>query len=104
MRKLSASGGFFICYIFNLFRHSGWGALALILWLLRLWLGVIPLFIPLALLGVWLLAALLVTLFFSWASRVGSEPSQLRKNINPYSAKNEDFLPPQKEDVERYRT
>ena len=93
MRKPPPGSGFFLCFALNLFYRSWWGGLALLLWLLRFWLKMIPWFLPLAFLGVWLLAALFITLFLSWVSRTSSEPVPPTTNKNPYSAKNEDLFP-----------
>ena len=80
-------------YAFGLLRHSGWVAPALLLFLLRLWIKAIPWYLLMALLGVWLLAALLFTLFFGWASSTGGVPDPPQENKNPYSAKNGDVFP-----------
>ena len=70
MRKPSRADGFFLCYMLNLFWHAGWGALALV-----------------------------YTLFFRWVSSASNEPAPPQENKNPYSAKNEDFLPKAKEEA-----
>jgi len=90
MRKL---GGFFISYGFSLWRHSIWGGIALLLFLLRFWIKAIPLFLPLAFLGVWLLIALIFISFLGLATKAGGRPSPPMENKNPYSAKNEDLFP-----------
>ena len=93
MRKPSRSDGFFLCFVLNLFWRSGWGALALLLWLLRLRLAVIPWYAPLIPLGAWLLSALAYTVFLSFVSRAGGRPAPQQENKNPYSARNEDYFP-----------
>ena len=97
MRRPSRSGGFLFSYLFSLYRHSVWGALALLLFLLRLWIRAIPLFLPLALAGVWLLVALIFVSFLGWAAKTGSAPSPPAENKNPYSARNEDVFPSPRE-------
>jgi hypothetical protein len=92
MRKPSRADGFFLCFALSLLWHSGWGALALLAWLLRLWLAAIPWYAPLIPLGAWLLSALAYTLFLSWVSRAGGRPAPRQENKNPYSAKNEDVF------------
>lgn len=96
MRRSSA-GGFIFSYLFSLYRHCVWAGLALLLFLLRIWIKAIPLLLPLAFVGVWLLAALVVILFLGWATKAGGKPSPPRENKNPYSAKNEDVFPGLKE-------
>ena len=86
-------GGFLISYGFSLFRHSIWGGLALLLFLLRFWLTAIPLFLPLAFLGVWLLVALVFISFLGWATKAGGRPAPPQENKNPYSARNENLFP-----------
>jgi len=93
MRRPPPGSGFFLCFALNLLYRPWWGGLALLLWLLRFWLKRLPWFLPLPFLGAWLLAALLVTLFLSWAARTSSEPAPPTANKNPYSAKNEDLFP-----------
>jgi len=90
MRKL---GGFFISYGFSLWRHSIWGGIALLLFLLRFWIKAIPLLLPLAFLGVWLLVALIFISFLGLATKAGGRPGPPMENKNPYSAKNEDLFP-----------
>jgi len=85
-------GGFIVSFGFSLWRHSIWGGLALLLFLLRFWLKAIPLYLPLAFLGVWLLAALIVIAFLGWATKAGGRPDPPCENKNPYSAKNEDLF------------
>jgi len=92
MRKAPVDRGFFISFAFNLLFRSWWGGLALLLWLLRFWLKIIPWFLPLALLGVWLLSALFVTVLLSLVSRIPSKPAPPQRNKNPYSAKTEDVF------------
>jgi len=86
-------GAFIASFGFSLFRHSGWGALALLLFLLRFWLTAIPWFLPLAFLGVWLLMALVFISFLGWAASAGGRPDPPRENKNPYSARNGDIFP-----------
>ena len=90
MRRI---GGFFISFGFSLFRHSIWGGLALLLFLLRFWIKAIPLFIPLVFLGAWLLVALVFVSFFGWVTKAGGRPAPWQENKNPYSAKSEDVFP-----------
>jgi len=93
MRKPSRADGFLVCYLVSLFWQAGWCALALLLWLLRLWLTAIPWFVPLIPLSAWLLSALVYTLFLRWVSAASNEPSPPQENKNPYSARNEDVFP-----------
>ena len=64
MRAADASRGFVVCFLLNMLFNLHWGLLALVFYLLHLWLG-IPLWIALALLGAWiafcLILAILVT-------------------------------------------
>ena len=94
---MHGSGGFFLSYLFSLWRHSIWGGIALLLFLLRFWLTAIPLFLPLAFLGAWLLVALIFVSFLGWATKAGGRPDPPRANKNPYSAKNEDLFPGEKD-------
>ena len=94
MRRPPPDSGFLRCLLFNLYFRSGWGVLALGLWALRrFWLQSIPWYVPLTPLGLWMLAALFVTLFLSWTVGAFSVPSPPQENKNPYSAKNEDYFP-----------
>jgi hypothetical protein len=93
VRKPSCDRGFFLCFALNLFYRAWWGGLGALLWLLRFRLNMIPRFLPLVPVGLWLLTALVATLFLSWAARAPGEPGPPRPNKNPYSAKNEDVFP-----------
>jgi len=57
MKVADASKGFITCFLLNMLFNFEWGLFALILYLLHLWLRV-PLWIALALLGVWLAISL----------------------------------------------
>ena len=91
MRRTNANKGFLLCCILNLFLNFEWAALAVLLFILHLWLGV-PVILSLVGLGIWLLVALLATLLISWGVRSSNTPTPYRENRNPYSAKNADMF------------
>jgi len=61
MRIADVSKGFFFCFLLNMLFNFEWGLLGLILYLLHLWLH-IPLWIALALLGLWVGGSLLLAI------------------------------------------
>jgi len=92
-RRGRPDDGFLICFLFNLFYNYWWGAIALILWVLFIWLR-IPIYWPIIGLAIWYGVALISTLLVTWAVKSSNEPTPERKNLNPYSAKNSDILKP----------
>ena len=95
MRKAKYSDGFLLSFFLNLLLNYWLGLVALALWALHLWLG-IPLFISLIALGAWVVTALLATIILSFAANSAPPAYNEQRNVNPYSAKTSDFLPPQR--------
>lgn len=89
MRK-EKDHGFLISFLVNLAFRFEWLLLAGILWLLHVF-HILPWWVALIPIGIWVLHALLVTLVLFGANRLGSAPSPVTKNVNPYSKKNSDY-------------
>lgn len=53
----------------------------------------VPLWLFFLALAFWVVYAVVMTLLLCWVRRCGSEPTPPRKDINPYAAKTEDYLP-----------
>ena len=83
--------GFLLCFLFNLLYNYWWGAIALILWVLFIWLR-IPIYLPIIGLAIWYGVAFISTLLVSWAVDASNAPTPMRENLNPYSAKNSDVF------------
>jgi len=90
-RKGNSTDGFLLCFVLNLFYNYWWGILTLILWTLLLWIR-IPLYFPIISLVVWYGVAFASTLLVTWAANASNEPTPVRENLNPYSAKNSDVF------------
>ena len=73
MKIADASKGFVTCFLLNMLFNFEWGLFALILYLLHLWLN-IPLWIALALLGVWLAISLTLAILVTVAAIRPSKP------------------------------
>lgn len=82
--------GFFLSFLFNLIFSTELLVLAVIAFLLHIFLD-LPVMIAYVLLGLWLLIALLVTLGLGVLSK-GTPPPPYQKNVNPYSKSTKDFL------------
>lgn len=83
--------GFFLCLLINLVFRFEYLILAGILIALHFILS-FPMWPVYVCLGLWLVHALIITIVFSMANRIGNEPSPERENKNPYSKKNSDIL------------
>ena len=83
MRRPSASDGLLLAFLLNLLLHYPWGLLALLLWILHLWLG-IPWFLPLIALGVWVFIALFITVFFNLFAWIGESARTKKSKRNPH--------------------
>ena len=84
MRRTSRNSGFWLCLIINLFLNAEAAIPAVILFVLHFFTELSLWWTALAL-GLWIIYALVITLFFSWVSKCGSEPPPPKKNKNPYS-------------------
>ena len=91
MNKKPFSYAYFLCYIVNLGLNFEWGIVALILWLLHIWLG-IPEILYQIVIGIWMSISLFTAVLMSLAAKSDDEKEPDKKNLNPYSAKNPDFL------------
>jgi hypothetical protein len=81
--------GFLLSFLFNLIFNAELLVLAVIAFLLHIFLN-FPMIIVYVLLGLWVLWALLITLGLGVISR-GTPPPPYQKNVNPYSKKTKDF-------------
>ena len=79
-----------LSFLINLVLRFEWGILALILLALHIW-WIVPWWAPLAVVGIWVLHALAITLFLGTLNRWGNEPPKPTKNVNPYTKKNSDY-------------
>ena len=91
MRKKPFSYDYILCYTVNLGLNFEWGILSLILWLLHLWLGIPEILYQIGI-GIWMAISLFTAVLMSLGAKSDSEPRVNRKNLNPYSAKNPDFI------------
>jgi len=82
--------GFLLSFLFNLIFNAELLVLAVIAFLLNIFLN-LPITIAYVLLGLWILWALLITAGLGVLSK-GTPPPPFQKNINPYSRKTEDFM------------
>ena len=82
--------GFLLSFLFNLIFSTELLVLAVIAFLLHIFLD-LPVMIAYVLLGLWFLIALLVTLGLGVLSK-GTPPPPYQKNVNPYSKSTKDFL------------
>ena len=87
MKRVSHGHGFLISMLFNMAFRPEWPVLAAILFILRKFFPVIPLWCGFAALAVWVLIALTVTLMLSLANSLGNTKDPVRENKNPYSVK-----------------
>ena len=93
MRKKGNPGdGFLLCFLVNLLFNFWWGTIAVILFILYLWLR-IPLFWSLIGLFIWFSVAFISTALVVWAANIPKDKTPPRENLNPYSAKNSDVFP-----------
>ena len=96
IKKGNPGDGFFLCFFVNLLFNFWWGAIAVILFALFLFLS-IPLFWSLIALFIWFGIAFLSTALVVWAVSTNEAPTPERENLNPYSAKNSDVFGKQDE-------
>jgi len=90
-RRANSADGFLLCFLFNLLFNYWWGIIALILWILHLWLR-IPFYWPIIGYVIWFGVALFSTWLVTWANSSSEEKTVERENLNPYSAKNSDIF------------
>jgi len=81
--------GFLLSFLFNLIFNAELLVLAVIAFLLHIFLG-LPIVIGYVLLGLWILWALLITAGLGVLSS-GTPPPPYQKNVNPYSKKTTDY-------------
>lgn len=86
MRHAQSSGGFFICFLLNLFLNLAWSIPA---WLLLVAHAVLlwPLWLFWLALGLWGAMALILTAIIAWSAKCAAVPTPERENKNPYSYK-----------------
>lgn len=82
--------GFLLSFLFNLIFSTELLVLAVIAFLLHIFLD-LPVMIAYVLLGLWFLIALLVTLGLGVLSK-GTPPPPYQRNVNPYSKTTKDFI------------
>ena len=82
--------GFLLSFLFNLIFSAELLVLAVIAFLLHIFLS-FPIVIVYVLLGLWVLLALLITSGLGVLSR-GTPPPPYQKNVNPYSKKTSEYL------------
>ena len=82
--------GFLLSFLFNLIFNAELLVLAVIAFLLHIFLD-FPIAIAYVLLGLWILWALLITAGLGVLSR-GTPPPPYQKNVNPYSKKTSEYL------------
>ena len=88
--------GFLLSFLINLIFNAELLTLAVIAFLLHIFLNV-PIAIVYVLLGLWVMIALLVTLGLGVLTK-GTPPPPYQKNINPYSKTTRDFIKNSEED------
>lgn len=82
--------GFLLSFLFNLIFNAELLVLAVIAFLLHIFLN-FPIAIAYVLLGLWILWALLITAGLGVLSK-GTPPPPYQKNVNPYSKKTLDYI------------
>ena len=82
--------GFLLSFLFNLIFNAELLVLAVIAFLLHIFLG-LPIAIGYVLLGLWILLALLITAGLGVLSK-GTPPPPYQKNVNPYSKTTKDYI------------
>ena len=82
--------GFLLSFLFNLIFNAELLVLAVIAFLLHIFLN-FPIAIAYVLLGLWILWALLITAGLGVLSK-GTPPPPFQKNVNPYSKKTSDYI------------
>ena len=82
--------GFLLSFLFNLIFNAELLFLAVIAFLLHIFLN-FPMAIAYVLLGLWILWALLITAGLGVLSK-GTPPPSFQKNVNPYSKKTSDYI------------
>ncbi len=90
-RFKSKMEGFFLSLVLNMFFRGEWFILALIALAAHFAVN-LPIIVMWVLLGLWVLISLVVTLVLCWVSGCGTQKPVYKKNVNPYSAKTEDFF------------
>ena len=95
-RKGRVDDGFMLCFVLNLLFNYWWGAIALILFGLYLWLKV-PLYLSLIALLIWYGVAFVSTWLVVLAAGSPARSATQLENRNPYSAKNPDYSGKNKE-------
>jgi len=77
MRKRTHSGGgFLICLVVNMVLNWELGLLALVLFVARIWFPVIPIWVPLGVLGLWFFIPFFITLVLSVLSGLANSESE----------------------------
>ena len=82
--------GFLLSFLFNLIFNAELLVLAVIAFLLHIFLN-FPIAIAYVLLGLWILWALLITAGLGVLSK-DTPPPSFQKNVNPYSKTTKDFI------------
>ena len=82
--------GFLLSFLFNLIFNAELLVLAVIAFLLHIFLN-FPIAIAYVLLGLWIFWALLITAGLGVLSR-GTPPPPFQKNVNPYSKTTKDYI------------
>ena len=85
MRKSKRGKGFLISLLFNMLINLEGIIPALVLLVLRFWLGISIGWFFLAL-SLWILYIVLWMVFVGWASEAAGTPDRPKENKNPYSA------------------
>lgn len=95
--KRRTDGGFWLCFLMNLIFSLEWSIPA---WLLLIMHFVLnwSLWLFVGALGVFIIGVFAKTAVLCWAASAGSVPDKPKKNLNPYSAKNEQMLQKKEED------
>lgn len=89
--KRKSDGGFWLCFLMNLVFSLEWSIPAWLMLIMHFVLGW-SIWFFVALLGLFIIGTLIKTIFISWAASAGNVPDRPKKNLNPYSSKNEQML------------
>jgi len=92
MRRIRASGNFFLCLLLNIILNPEWTIPAWILLLCHFFLNCSIRWFFLAL-GIYLLVIILQMVLMGLAVRLGTTPDKPKENKNPYSVKKTAFPP-----------
>lgn len=94
--KTAKGHGLFLSIILNMLFRTWWLSLVTILIILHFVLGW-PLWLMAIPIACWILHAVIITLVLGWANAsVDTTAEKEKKNINPYSSKNSDYMKEQK--------